>query len=192
MAHLLFTLLAGHLLQSRGALFPALATTGLKDSKVRAAQAALRDGKWSIAYLLKRLDWLLRKEAKAIAHHINGWQPMPIDWVGFYRPRLKECTTKHFNSQAQRALPAIELGMVVRLKKVGNRLIACLVTTTRSGDTVELLKTAKAQQGNKDVLLADSQVKISHLHEANIERFVVRGATNSWFAHFLRGLANLR
>jgi hypothetical protein len=181
LAHLLFTLLAGHLLQSRGALFPALAATGLSDSQVRAAQAALRDGKWSIAYLLKRLDWLLHKEHKAIAHHINGWQPMPIDWVGFYRPRLKGCKTKHFNSQAQRALPAIELGMVAKLKKVENRLIASLVATTRSGDTVELLKAAKAQQGSKYVLLADSQVKIPHLHEANIERFVVRGATNLTF-----------
>ena len=181
LAHLLFTLLAGHLLQSRGALFPALAATGLSDSQVRAAQAALRDGKWTIAYLLKRLDWLLHTEQKVIAHHINGWQPMPIDWVGFYRPRLKECKTKHFHSQAGRALPAIELGMVAKLKKVGNRLIACLVTTTRSGDTLELLKAAKSQQGKKEVLLADSQVKISHLHEADIERFVVRGATNLTF-----------
>jgi hypothetical protein len=145
-AHLLFTLLAGHLLQSRGALFPALAQTGLSDSQVRAAQAALRNGKWSIAYLLKRLDWLLHKEKQAMAHHINGWQPMPLDWVGFYRPRLKECKSKHFHSQAQRALPAIELGMVAKLKRVGTRLIACLVATTRSGDTVELLKAAKTHQ----------------------------------------------
>lgn len=181
LAHLLFTLLAGHLLQSRGALFPALATTGLTDAQVRAAQAALREGKWTIAYLLKRLNWLINKEHKAIVHQINGWHPMPLDWVGFYRPRLKECKTKHFHSQAQRALPAIELGMVAKLKKVGNRLIACLVTTTRSGDTVELLKVAKEQQGKNDVLLADSQVKISHLHEANIKQFVVRGATNLTF-----------
>jgi hypothetical protein len=181
LAHLIFTLLAGHLLQSRGALFPALAQTGLTDSQVRAAQAALRDGKWTIGYLLRRLDWLFKKEEKAQPYLIKGWQPMPLDWVGFYRPRLKNCSTKHFNSQAQRALPAIELGMVAKLKTVGERLIACLVTTTRSGDTVELLKVAKAQQGNKDVLLADSQVKIFHLYEANIERFVVRGATNLTF-----------
>jgi hypothetical protein len=181
LAHLLFTLLAGHLLQSRGAIFPALATTGLTNPQVRAAQAALREGKWTITYLLKRLDWLIRKEDKVIAHQIDGWQPMPLDWVGFYRPRLKRCQTKHFNSQAQRALPAIELGMVAKLKKVGDRLVACLITTTRSGDTVELLKAAKAQQGKRDVLLADSQVKISHLNEANIERFVVRGATNLTF-----------
>lgn len=181
LAHLLFTLLAGHLLQSRGALFPALAATGLTDSQVRAAQAALRDGKWTLGYLLKRLNGLVNKEQKAIVLHINGWQPMPLDWVGFYRPRLKGCCTKHFNSQAQRALPAIELGMVAKLKKVGERLIACLVTTTRSGDTVELLKAAKAQQDKRDVLLADSQVKISHLHEANIKHFIVRGATNITF-----------
>jgi hypothetical protein len=181
LAHLIFTLLAGHLLQNRGALFPALAQTGLNDSQVRAAQAALRDGKWSLVYLLKRMDWLLQKEKQASAHHINGWHPMPLDWVGFYRPRLKNCPTKHFNSQAQRALPAIELGMVAKLKRVGDRLIACLVATTRSGDTVELLKAAKNHQGTNEVLLADSQVKIAHLHQASIQRFIVRAATNLTF-----------
>lgn len=181
LAHLLFAILAGHLLQSRGALFPALAQTGLKDAQVRAAQAALREGKWSLAHLLSRWNWILKKEKKAFPHHIKGWQPMPLDWVGFYRPRLKNCCSKHFSSQAQRALPAIELGMVAKLGRVGDRIIACLVATTRSGDTLELLKVAKAQQGKRDVLLADSQVKISHLYESNIERFVVRGATNLTF-----------
>ena len=181
LAHLLFTLLAGHLLQSRGAIFPALAATGLENTKVRAAEAALREGKWSIAYLLKRLQCLVQQERKATLHKIEDWQPMPLDWVGFYRPRLKGCLTKHFHSQAQKALPAIELGMVAKLRKVGARLIPCLVTTTRSGDTLELLQEAKKFQGPKDVLLADAQVKICHLHQAGIQRFVVRAATNLTF-----------
>lgn len=79
---------------------------------------------------------------------------MPLDWVGFYRPRLKNCKTKHFNSQAQKSLKAIELGMVAKLITVGERLIPCLVALTRSGDTVELLKAAKKHQGKNDVLLA--------------------------------------
>jgi hypothetical protein len=181
LAHLLFALLSGHLLQSRGALFPALAKTGLKDSQVRAAEAALREGKWNVTYLLKRLEWLVQKEGKAPPHEVNGWHPLPIDWVGFYRPHLKNCQTKHFHSQAQRALPAMELGMVATLRKVGNRLIASLVATTRNGDTPELLQAAKQHQGRRDVLLADSQVKISHLSEAGIQNFVVRGATNLTF-----------
>lgn len=181
LAHLIFTLLAGHLLQSRGAIFPALAATGLENAKVRAAEAALREGKWSLAYLLKRLEWLVKNERKATLHKVEDWQPMPLDWVGFYRPRLKGCLTKHFHSQAQRALPAIELGMVAKLRKVGSRVIPCLVSTTRSGDTVELLQEAKKFQGQKDVLLADAQVKISHLHQAGIQRFVIRAATNLTF-----------
>lgn len=181
LAHLLFALLSGHLLQSRGALFPALVKTGLRDSEVRAAEAALRLGKWNVTYLLKRLEWLVRKERKATPHEVNGWRPLPIDWVGFYRPRLKNCPTKHFHSQAQRALPAIELGMVATLRQVENRLVASLITITRSGDTVELLKAAQRHQGRRDVLLADSQVKISHLSEAGIQNFVVRGATNLTF-----------
>src|ERR1043166_1414638 len=77
MAHLLFTLLAGHLLSSRGALFPALAATGLQEAHVRAAEAALRQGKWTLARLLERLAWLTRREGKAQPHAIAGWQPLP-------------------------------------------------------------------------------------------------------------------
>lgn len=180
-AHLLFTLLTAHLLQSRGALFPALAQTGITDAQVRAAEAALREGKWSITHLLKRFTWLITQEKKATPYQVDGWRPLPLDWVGFYRPRLKNCKTKHFNSQAQKSLKAIELGMVAKLVHVGERLIPCLIALTRSGDTVELLKAAKKHQGKNEVVLADSQVKISHLHEANIQNFVVRGATNLAF-----------
>src|ERR1051326_244956 len=178
MAHLLFALLAGHLLSSRGALFPALAATGLHAAQVRAAEAALRQGKWDLAQLLTRLAGLIRGEGRAQSHRIEGWQPLPIDWVGFFRLRLLGCLTKHYSSQAQKALPAIEIGMVATVKHVGARRIPCLLATTRSGDTAELLAAAKQKQGHQDVLVADRQVKISHLHQAGIKQFVVRAAIN--------------
>jgi hypothetical protein len=178
MAHLLFTLLAGHLLSSRGALFPALAATGLQEAQVRAAEAALRQGKWNLDRLLERFAWLTRREGGAQSHRIEGWQPLPIDWVGFFRPRLFGCLTKHYSSQAQKALPAIEIGMIATIKHVGTRRIPCLLATTRSGDTAALLAAAKQKQGPRDVLVADRQVKISHLHQAGIKRFVVRAAIN--------------
>jgi hypothetical protein len=43
---------------------------------------------------------------------LEGIFPVSIDWVGFYRPMLKGCQTKHFQSTVDKALPAIELGMI--------------------------------------------------------------------------------
>jgi hypothetical protein len=88
------------------------------------------------------------------------------------------CRSKHFDSTAGKALPAIELGMVATVHQVGKRLLACLVATTRGADTLSLLQQAKARQACHDVLLADRQVKIRHLHQAAIHRFVVRAALN--------------
>ena len=52
MAHLLWTLIAGHFLPSRGAIFPALANAGANDKECRQSEAALRDGKWNVQLLL--------------------------------------------------------------------------------------------------------------------------------------------
>src|ERR1051326_8911755 len=140
MAHLLFTLLWGNLLASRGALFPALAATGLKDTQVRAAHAALHTGVWSLAALLRRLAWLIQREGKAPCHAISGWRPLLLDWVGFFRPRLLGCPSTHFDSRAGKALPALEMGMIASLHQIGRRTIPCLIATTRSGDTLALLE----------------------------------------------------
>ncbi len=52
MLYLLWALVSGQLLKSRGAIFPALQAIGLKAPAIRRAWAALRCGSWSIAELL--------------------------------------------------------------------------------------------------------------------------------------------
>jgi len=178
LAHLLFTLLAGHLLGSRGALFPALSAAGLDPQQTCRAVAALREGTWSIPPLLERLHHLITKEKQAPPVRIGTWQPLLLDWVGFFRPRLTDCTSKHFDSRAGKALPAIEIGMMARLLHVGKRTFPCLIALVRHGDTLALLQMARARQASEDVLVVDRQVKIGHLQAAGITHFVVRGALN--------------
>jgi hypothetical protein len=177
-AHLLWTLLAGHLLSSRGAVFPALAHAGITDKECRQSEAALRDGKWDVHLLLRRFRWLLGQEGQAEWVRIGGWRPLLIDWVGFFRPRLAGCHSKHYDGMAGKALPAIELGMVATVQQVQDRVIPALVELNRTDDTVSLLELAQIRQGNRDVLVADRQVKISHLHEAGVRHFVVRAQQN--------------
>lgn len=178
MVRLLWTLLSGQLLPSRGALFPALAQSGLSERATRAAQAALRTGKWTIHRLLERGERLLKCENRATEIVIGGWEVLLIDWVGFFRPRLRGCTSTHFDSLAGKGLPAIELGMVARLYQIAERRIPALVGLNRTGETLALLHLAKAKQGYRTVLVADRQVKVSHLFEAGIRHFVVRGQQN--------------
>ena len=53
--HLLWILVSGQLLQSRGAIMPGLAQLGLPDRAVRRAWQALEQGGWSIGQLL--VNW---------------------------------------------------------------------------------------------------------------------------------------
>lgn len=181
MAHLLWTLLAGHLLPSRGALFPALQHAGMSDRETRQAEAALREGKWSIQSLLDRFCWLMNRERQEQQTHrvsIDGWKPLLIDWVGFFRPRLAQCASKHFDSLAGKALPAIELGMVATIQQVQDRVIPALVDLNRSGDTLALVQLAQARQRDQEVVIADRQVKVSHLQQAGVKHFVIRAPQN--------------
>ena len=171
---LLWTLLSGKLLESRGALFPALTSTGLSDVQARQAEAALREGKFEVARLIRCLRSWIQQEQHWQQRSIAGYHPLVIDWVGFFRPRLRGCLSKHYDSQAGKALPAIELGMVVRIGLVLGKRIPLLLGVVRGGDTLGLLEAAKPQMRHQDVLIADRQVTIQYLSRAGISQFVVR------------------
>src|SRR5271165_4213734 len=110
--HLIFTLLSGRFLNSRGALIPALAETGLENDAVRRAQAALCYGQWKIADLLDAWQKIVCKQGRFRPHSYQGYRPVACDLVGFFRPHLKGCAQKHYLSAANKALPAVVIGMV--------------------------------------------------------------------------------
>ena len=176
--HLLWSILSGQLLGSRGAIFPALGEAGLSGPQSRRAEAALREGKFKIPRLLERFALLVQREHKSSLLLVGKWNPLLIDWVGFYRPHLKGCLSRHFASVAGKALPAIELGMISRCLTIGERRIPLLCGLIREGNTLALLRAACALMRKSDVLIADRQVKISHLVQKGISRFVIRGAVD--------------
>ena len=112
--HCLGMLLSGRLLLSRGAVIPGLAALGLAAEAVRRAWAALAYGQWHAAQLLEAWEQLVREEQVLHAHQYGGYRPVACDLVGFFRPRLQDCPTKHYASAAGKALPAIPLGIAAR------------------------------------------------------------------------------
>ena len=131
--------------------------------------------KLRLVRLLECFFQQVQREKQATLVTIEGWTPLLLDWVGFYRPHLKGNTGKHFASQAGKALPAIELGMIARPVQTQQRRFPLLCGLTRNGNTLALLQEAQLRQSKTDVLVADRQVKISHLHQADIQHFVIRG-----------------
>src|SRR6266852_8006783 len=116
---LLWALLAGRFLLSRGAVFPALADGGLPADAVRRSGAALAYGRWAIETLVQAWQQVVLQEDRWHAHSYEGFRPVACDLVGFYRPRLSGCVGKHYESTADKALPAIVLAVVAAVGAIG-------------------------------------------------------------------------
>jgi hypothetical protein len=179
-------LLSGRLLLSRGAVIPGLAALGLAEAAVRRAWAALAYGKWQVVQLLEAWEQLLQEEQTFHAHQYGGYRPVACDLVGFFRPRLRDCPTKHYSSAAGKALPAIPLGIVARVGTVGTQRLAvpCLLVRGEPTDTSEtdlqlrLLQRAKAQLAADEALVCDRGFPLRQLQAVGIQRYVVRAPVN--------------
>jgi len=184
--HFMYMLVSGALLPNRGALFPALKSIGLSDAATRRAWVAFRKGVWQMPVIL--ILW--RAEVKQMsgwqARRYEGYQPITADITAFWRPKLKNCPSKHYHPGANRALPAVIMGITGEVGEINGQRIALPRTFERvhPKDTSEtrlwqdILKSAKKDLGDDEILVVDAGVKISDLQEAGIERYEVRLATN--------------
>jgi hypothetical protein len=183
---LLWALLSGRFLVSRGAVFPALADGGLPADAVRRSGAALAYGRWAIQTLVSAWQQIVQQEGQWHAHRYEGFRPVACDLVGFFRPRLRGCVGKHYQSGADKALPAISLAVVAAVGSVGKvRLpLVRLLLRTAPGHPSEaaLQRRALTQAGATlqpdEVLTVDAGFGVAALLSGGVPRFVARVARN--------------
>jgi hypothetical protein len=184
--HVLWALVSGQLLKSRGALFPALQAIGLKEPAVRRAWNAFRYGSWVIDELLAAWQAYVQDETGWVVHRYEGYRPTAIDLTAFWRPTLKDAPSKHYHSQAGKALPAIVLGLVGRVGHLDSQRLLLPTAIVRvdpddpSEQTLQenLLGQAAAILADDEVVVLDAGFKVAQLQEAGIGHFVIRLAKN--------------
>jgi hypothetical protein len=184
--HLFWMLISGRLLESRGALIPGLAALGLVPSAVRRAWAALAYGHWETSRLVTRWEQQVHAEGQWQARQHGGYCPVACDLVGFFRPRLQGCLTKHYLAAAGKALPAIPLGIAARVGRVGQQRLAlpCRLLRADPDDPSEaalqrrLLVETGPELAAQEVLVCDGGFPLSQVLAAEVPRFLVRGAKN--------------
>jgi len=184
--HFMFMLVSGALLPNRGAMFPALKATGLSNEATRRAWVAMRKGVWQMSAILV----LWRAYVKALPswqeHRYEGYLPITADVSAFWRPALKNCPSKHYHPAANRALPAVIFGIMGEVGELNGQRIALPRAFERvhPKDTrekrlwQEIFKSVKKSLGIDEIVVVDAGVKIGDLQEANIDRYVIRLATN--------------
>lgn len=184
--HFMWMLVSGALLPNRGAMFPALKSTGLSDAAIRRAWVAFRKGVWKIAVLLRIWQEYVMGLDGWQVHRYEGYCPITADVTAFWRPALKNCPSKHYHPAANRALPAVIFGVVGQVGELNGQRIAL----PRSFERVhpkdpsekrlwqEVFKQVKKEQANDEIVVVDAGVKIGDLQAAQITVYVLRLARN--------------
>jgi hypothetical protein len=184
--HMMWMLVSGKLLNSRGALFPGLLSTGISAAEIRRAWAALRYGSWRIEELLVSWREYVIEQGKWCAHEYEGYRIKAVDLTAFWRPQLKGNPSKHYNSQAGKALPAIVLGIIGTIGSVGSQRLALPNAFVRvdpddpkeSTLQARLLQQVAEALAEDEIGVFDAGFKIAELQAAGVKHFVVRLAKN--------------
>jgi hypothetical protein len=186
LSHLFLTILSGRLLPSRGALFPALADFGLEPAAVRRAEAAVGCGHFQIDNLVDNWGQAVLSEGRFRAHVYEGVRPLPCDLIGFFRPEFEEALGKHYHSLAERALPAVSVGVIGAVGSVGTMRLAlprAIVTQETSDLSEKALKKRTIARAatllqEEEAAVFDAGFEVEELVEGKVGDFVVRAASN--------------
>jgi hypothetical protein len=179
-------LVGGALHDSRGALFPALKAIGLQDEEVRRAWAAMRYGAWQTEDLFESWQAHVAGQGEWRASQHAGYYVKAVDITAYWRPTLKGLRSKHYDAEADKALPAVVFGMVGRVGRVGQQRMALLTDLIRA-DLTDPSKTALENKllhqvalklGEDEMPVLDAGFKLNALYEAGLDRFVLRLAKN--------------
>jgi hypothetical protein len=179
---LLWMLLSGRLLATRGAVIPALSDLGWPAARVRRAWAALGQGAWTCDDLLARWAAVVERAGQWQPHGYEGYQPVAVDLTGFWRPRLRDCPTTHYHSGAGKALPAIPVGLIARTGSAGGQRLGLPLGLVRA-DPVDpspaahlraVLREAVARSAPADLLVVDRGFGVAALPEVGAATFLAR------------------
>ena len=86
LACLMWAMVNGSFLTSRGAIFPALQAIGLTENEMRRSWSAMAYGSWKIDELLETWQVYVRSENQWRENRYEGYRVVSIDITGFWRP----------------------------------------------------------------------------------------------------------
>lgn len=182
---LLFALMSGRFLFSRGAVFPAIQSLGLEPAVVRRTQAALQYRRIDTQRLVDAWQKAVREAGCFSPRVYDGFRPVACDLIGFFRRRLADCTNKHYNSHADKAQPAVVLAVIAEVGSVGPSRLALprLLLRAEPGQTDadvsrRAVVSAKQVLLPDDALIVDAGFGMSVLVAEQIPHFVARQKSN--------------
>jgi hypothetical protein len=184
--HLMWAMLNGSFLRSRGAVHGALVESGFTPGQVRRSWAALRYGVWSIPELVERWRAIVLREGRWQPREYDGYRPLAVDITAFWRPQLQGWAGKFFYRLANRAIKGVGFGVVTQVGHVdGQRtpLLKRIIRVKRPEMSeadlkADILRQVATYLEDSEVWVHDAGVEVVEVQAAGIPRYVIRPAVN--------------
>lgn len=184
-ARMLWSMVNGSFLVSRGAIHSGLNENGLERREISESWSALRYGSWQINNLLAYWQNYVTSQRVWRAQYYERYRVKSVDITAFWRPRLSGKVSRHYHSLAQRALPAVVVGVMISSGNIGSKRIPLLqhivrCSAERSGSEFrqELLQATVKTQAVDEVVVLDAEFEVTAIQRAKLRRYVVRQANN--------------
>lgn len=184
--HLLWSMLNGSFLASRGAIFPALNANSFTKEEIRRSWTALRHGQWHIDELISAWREYVSVNGQWQAHEYEGYRPVAADITTFWRFRLKGWSGRYFNGIANRLLGGIGLALVADIGHVDGHRLPLLRKIIRahpqdlSQDKLKslVLTWLSHHLAAAEIAIFDAGAHVTDMQIASVPRFVIREAKN--------------
>lgn len=183
---LMWAMISGAFLSSRGAIHSALTKAGFEPEEIRRSWRALRWGKWHIYELVQRFRQQVEQSGQWHSHEHDGYRPVAVDTTAIWRPRLQGWVGKLYRQLAGKAMKGIGFGLIADVGQVSGQRLPLIRAIVRGHDGSEnetslkertVAKAARLLKEN-EVLLHDGGISIAQLQAAGAARFIVRLGAN--------------
>jgi len=183
---LLWSILNGSFLPSRGAIFPGLQLSGFDEEESRRSWSAMRYGIWRSDDLLSTWRKYVKSEKKWEAHKYEGYYPITVDITAFWRPKLKGWLGKYFNGLASRLIKGVGFALVAEVGQIDGHRLPLLRKIIRahpkdmSQDTLKetALSWLSRNLADDEIAIHDAGAHISDMQKVSMPNYLIRLAKN--------------
>ena len=180
--HVLWAMVSGKFIESRGAVHTALKLIGCTDPEIRRGSAVLRTRQWTIDELIERWREWVALEGGWKRSDYEGYHPVACDIVVFPRLQLKGWVAKLYRGTFGKAVKAVGFGLIVDFGRYEDGRAGLLRKIVRCKNeegsekklSLDLLKTVSTLLGKAGVFVHDAGVSVKEVQEAGIAPFVIR------------------
>lgn len=188
---------SGHFIESGGAVTPAVEAflrQEVKDekeriSRTRRAAKAVTYGSYNLREMINEVQDIVQQEGYWQPIKAQDYRIVPVDFTAFRRTAVKKLKAKAYVSDANRAVPAVPIGMIATVGEVNGQRVALLKnvvhtnlgTNDNAAHKKKLYQQVAKELDEDEIAVFDAGFRLAEAAVANIERCLIRLAKNCTF-----------